>query len=789
MRKWLLRALCALLLVTLAGVAAAWLLLRGSLPHLEGQPPLAGLSAPVAVQRDVLGVVTIDAASEADAARALGYVHAQERYFEMDLMRRSAAGELAALFGPRALELDRGRRMHRLRTRVEGNLHGFAGERLPQLQAYAEGANAGLAALRVRPWPYLLLRQAPQPWQVSDSAMAGYAMYFDLQDSRNDRELALWQLGRHLPPPLRELLLRDGSQWDAPMLGQARGEAVLPDAATLDLRALPAPVEGEPATLADPVAPGSNNWAVGGALTADGRAIVADDMHLGLRAPNIWFRVRLRYPDPQAPGGRVDVSGFSLPGLPAVIVGSNGHIAWGFTNSYADTADWFPVRPCAAGAATACDALTRHTETIQVAGADPVSLEVTGTAAGPILHPDIDGQALALRWVAHLPGALNLGLAGFARAADLEQALGMAGQAAIPAQNLVIADRSGAIAWRVLGPLPDRAPGCTGLGADLATGGCAPWQLSTQASPVLRDPAGHRLWSANARVVDDQALARMGDGGYVLGIRAWQIRERLHAAERFDERALLAIQLDDRALLLHPWWQLLREEAGNAPAGSALRALADAGSDWSGHASIDSSAYRLARAWRLAVHARIARGLAAPALATLGAQFQLPDFPQLEGVVWPLLRERPAHLLPVGFDSWHALLEDAAADVRDDLGARGPLAGRHWGERNRARICHPLSAALPGLLARRLCMPAEPLPGDSVVPRAQGPDFGASQRMVVAPGHEADGLAHMPGGQSGHPLSPFWGAGHDDWVHGRPTPFLPGPALHTLQLQPQPAAP
>src|SRR5690606_32053967 len=226
---------------------------------------------------------------------------------------------------------------------------------------------------------------------------------------------------------------------------------------------------------------------------ADGRAIVADDMHLGLRAPNIWFRVRLRYPDPQAPGGRVDVSGFSLPGLPAVIVGSNGHIAWGFTNSYADTADWSPVRPCAAGAATGCDALTRHIETIQVAGADPVTLEVTETAAGPILHEDIDGQALALRWVAHLPGSLNLGLAGFARAADLDQALTLAGQAAVPAQNLVIADRSGAIAWRVLGPLPDRVAGCTGLGADAATGGCVPWPLSMQVSPVLRDPASHRL--------------------------------------------------------------------------------------------------------------------------------------------------------------------------------------------------------------------------------------------------------------------------------------------------------
>ncbi|RRN80568.1 penicillin acylase family protein [Pseudoxanthomonas sp. SGD-10] len=783
MRRWLLRAACALPLVLLALAAAAWLLLRGSLPRLEGSMALPGLAAPATVQRDALGIVTIDAASAGDAARALGYVHAQERFFEMDLLRRAAAGELAGLFGPRALDTDRRRRIHRLRARVEARLDAFAGTRMSQLQAYTEGVNAGLEALPVRPWPYLLLRQPPRPWQPADTALAGYAMYFDLQDAENRRELALWRLGRRLPAPLRELLLHDGSQWDAPLLAQPRGDAALPDAAAVDLRRLPAPpAAGQP--LHEPASPGSNNWAVGAALTTDGRAIVADDMHLGLRAPNLWFRVRLRYPDPAAPGGRVDVSGFSLPGLPAVVVGSNGHVAWGFTNAYADTADWFPVRPCGEGQAQDCDPVARHVETIRVAGGDDVQLEIRETAAGPLVHADIDGQALALRWVAHLPGALNLGLAGFAYAADLDQALAIADQAAIPAQNLVIADRHGAIAWRILGPLPARAPGCTGLRPDGSTATCTPWPLASASVPVLRDPPGQRLWTANARTLDGEALARVGDGGYALGIRAWQIRERLHAADRFDEQALLAMQLDDRALLLEPWHDLLLGEARRAPAGSALRALADAGGDWNGHAAPESVAYRLVRAWRLAVHARIARGLAAPALARLGPEFELPALPQLEGVAWPLLRQRPPHLLPAGFDSWEALLEDAAAEVRDALAAAGPLAARRWGEENTARICHPLSAAVPALLARRLCMPADELRGDRIVPRVAAPAFGASQRMVVAPGREQDGLAHMPGGQGGHPLSPFRGAGHDDWVHGRPTPFLPGPARYTLTLRP-----
>ena len=122
--------------------------------------------------------------------------------------------------------------------------------------------------------------------------------------------------------------------------------------------------------------------------------------------------------------------------------------------------------------------------------------------------------------------------------------------------------------------------------------------------------------------------------------------------------------------------------------------------------------------------------------------------------------------------------------VRDDLAEQGPLAERTWGERNTAAICHPLAAAIPLVGKRWLCMPADPLPGDGAMPRVQGPAFGASQRMVVSPGHEADGILHMPGGQSGHPLSPFWGAGHAAWVRGEPSPFLPAPARHTLRLQP-----
>jgi len=193
--------------------------------------------------------------------------------------------------------------------------------------------------------------------------------------------------------------------------------------------------------------------------------------------------------------------------------------------------------------------------------------------------------------------------------------------------------------------------------------------------------------------------------------------------------------------------------------------------------------YRIVRAWRRAVHERLADGLTAPAQAQMGKAFELPSLPQFEGVAWPLVTQRPMHLLPRRFASWDALFEDAARDAQATLEKDGPLATVTWGTQNTARICHPLVRALP-FAKPVLCMPADPLPGDGSMPRVQAPESGASERMVVSPGHEVDGITHMPGGQSGHPLSPYWGAGHEDWVLGRATPFLPGDAQHTMTLHP-----
>jgi penicillin amidase len=793
MRRWLKRILVSVLLAGFVVVVAGWLMLRGSLPQLQGEAAIAGLASEATIERDALGTITVTAGSEADAARALGFAHAQERFFEMDLARRSAAGELAALVGPAALPRDRSNRVHRLRARMPAFLAAIPAVQREVLDAYSTGVNDGLDALAVRPFPYLLLRAEPQPWLPEDSLLAGLAMFFELQDAQNRRELSLWQLRDHLPEPLLALLGAPGTRWDAPLLGDAWPEPE-PQALREALMSLPAAPASAIAKLESDVdaqeVPGSNNFAVSGQLTVDGRSIVADDMHLGLRAPGTWMRLRLRYPDARAATGSVDATGVSLPGVPGLVVGSNGRIAWGFTNSYGDWLDWVRVDFVDNGrrryrTPDGEAEIVVQQERLAVKGAPDEVLEVRETRWGPLLADSGDGAALALMWTAQRPGAIDLGLGGLLHANSVEEAVAIAQRSGTPVQNLVVGDANGHIAWTLMGRLPQRLGDCDPAQPLRPLDGCewAPGWIDPAAVPALIKPPEGRVWSANSRMVDEEGLKVVGNGGYDLGARQRQIRDRLFERALFTETELMAVQLDDEARFMRPWWKRLRVALESAPHDPALAELEAATREEPQRASIESVSYRAARGFRGLLLERALQRLLAPARAALGESLIEPRTQQIEPLLLALTDAGGAGsdvlASAQALDAAHALASDWASQG-------GSFAERSWGERNTASICHPLAAALPGFARPALCMPRQPLPGDSNLPRVQAPSFGASQRMVVAPGREDDGLFHMPGGASGHPLSPFWGAGHTDWAAGTPSPFLPGPAEYRLTLVPHP---
>jgi len=808
--------------VVVALALAGLLVLRASLPQLDGRQPVTGLGAPVTIERDARGTPTIRARSREDLAFATGFLHAEDRFFQMDLARRLAAGELAEILGPAALPQDRRARLFRFRAVARAALAGLRPEERGTLLAYTRGVNAGLATLGSRPWEYWLLGSRPAVWREEDSLLTGLAMWWQLQYPELDRELqresverAIVAQGSKDPAAAMRFLFPRGTSWDAPVAGPEGPPAYpldppIPSPAALDLRLRPAPVGihllsavsavGRDSSVGRPPAFGSNNWALDGAHTADGRALVANDMHLGLGVPAVWYPLRLIVAASASDPG-LDLGGVTLPGTPVMVAGSNTRIAWGFSNSFGD---WLDVTRMSCPADHTLlrpdgerESFVRYAETIRIRGANPERLEVEAAPSGVRLpglagpgNPTAPGCDI-VAWLATVPTATNFGLLRLERAQSADEALELAPEIGIPPQNLIVGDNGGHIGWTVIGRIPDDS----GVPPFRRNTGTLPWRQAA-AQPRLSDPADGILWSANARVMDGDAErilsgAHAASGvAYDLAARAQQIRDDLRRVVYPATPAnMLAIQLDDRALFLARWQRQLlelldeRATAGHFERGEFRRLIAD----WSGEAAPGSVSYRLVRtfhevladrAWRLILRALDARDGA-------GDPQGGPPPPQFEGALWQLVTRQPAHLLPLVATSWRAFELEALDATLDEL-ARGcrTLASCGYESTHPVEIRHPLSSSLPGFVAQYLDMPELRLPGDQDMPRVQVGAFGASERFAVEPGREEAGYLELPGGASGHPLSPFYRAGFADWAAGRPAPFRPGPVRYALELDP-----
>ena len=833
----------AIAVLVLAPLAVMHTVLRASLPQLDGTIRAAGLTAPVTIERDRLGVPTLVAANRVDLAYATGFVHGQDRFFEMDLSRRLAAGELSELFGAVAVDQDRKTRRFHFRKVARAVVDQAPAEQKAVVEAYTRGVNDGVSSLRSRPWEYWVLGSPPVQWRSEDTILVVYSMWWDLQGNGLLREAlrrelnariggkecdAGWKCGLRFFYPAR-------SEWDAPdgsatgTGGSAVASDIVPPAAgipgpdVLDVRgatgtkaaasapAVALPARGAVVPVTSTAGPwsravwaafspatddavhdvGSNNWALSGQLTATGSALVANDMHLGQRVPTLWYHARLRTVGTASEPG-LDLNGVTLPGAPLLVAGSNGHIAWGFTNSYGD---WLNVElvPCTSIGESEMHTpsgvvpLTVEREEIRVKGGPAVVEDVKSGPAGTLLRAEPERQMCWFgSWLATLPAATNLNLIGLEHATSVNDAMALAPSVGIPHQNFVVGDRDGHIGWTIAGRIP------TDIGAERSNGH-SPW-TTAENHPRIVDPPGGRIWTANARVTDDerQEVAIGGDlaslgSEYDLGARARQIRDDLAAIEGPATPAqMLKIQTDDRAIFLTRWHDFLLNliDADSVRDHPRRAEFKKALGNWNGRADVDSVAYRLVRGYRKHVESAlwdmIARALQIPASDSphLPSQFEIP--------MWQLIHDQPLHMLAADHPSWREFLLDTLDATIADLDKTcGPkLEQCTWGTRRIVRIQHPISHGLP-ILAPLLDMPTVQLPGDHDMPRVQEGDFGASERFSVSPGHEEQGYFELPGGQSGHPLSPYYRAGFMEWARGEPLPFLPGKAEHTLTLQPE----
>jgi penicillin G amidase len=791
--KYVVATACAALI--LVPLTAVHFVLRASLASLDGDVHHLGVVAPVTIDRDSMGVPTIEAANRVDLAYGIGFAHGQDRFFEMDLSRRLPAGELSEVFGKAAIEQDKKARLFRFRQVARAALQLGTPEQRAVLEAYARGVNAGLAGLHSRPWEYWVLGSAPVEWRPEDTLLVSHAMWWDLQYSGIDREIRRLQINERVGGPECEGGWKCGMQfmypgkteWDAPNApsGVVNSGVIAGGASGYGAVSIPPPevisvrgAAGPTASLV-PVTPdigiGSNNWAVSGQHTVTGAALIANDMHLRARVPVIWYRARMRV---RASGlqSALDLNGVTLPGAPLLVAGSNGHIAWGFTNSYGD---WVDVKKADCASAGAV-----QQEEIRVHGAPSVSFTVKSSPAGVLYRADPDGKACwFVSWLAQQPSATNINLMGLERAFSVNDALTLAPTLGIPHQNFVIGDQQGHIAWTIGGRIPAAS------GATRATG--SPLWTTPETHPHIVDPQIGRIWTANARATEDSVqLTAIGGidsavgADYDLAARARQIRDDLLGNPNLAApQDMLRIQLDHRAVFLTRWQQFLTElldtEAlANHPEREQFRKLIDS---WDAAAGTDSVGYRLVRGF----HERLEKTVWEMVLTGLQLAPDERDWApsRFEPALWLMVHEQPLHMLDSTYPDWHQfLLTQVDLTIKDLHESCPQLESCTWGTHKPVHVQHPLSTAIP-LLSRFLDMPQMQLPGDHDMPRVQDGSIGASERFAVSPGHEDQGYIHLPGGQSGHPLSPYYRAGFMDWASGRPTPFLPGPCEHRMTLQ------
>ena len=762
-------------LLTTVALALA-LTLWWSQPILEGRLASSGLEAPVLVQRDATGHVTIEAHHRRDAAYATGFVHAQEQFLSMDIRRRLAAGELAALLGPIAIEPDQRHRPHRFRAHARRLVGELSPHEAETLRAYTQGVNDALEQAVVWPFPYSTLLIPPEPWRMEDSLLNQFAMYLILQSGYWKVESAVGALTDVFDAEVAQFLRPDNTHYDAPLDGRdAPFHAKIPSPEQIDLRHIRIDAEQLHKVRMHWEQPGSNALAVGHAHTTHSGALLANDMHLALLVPNIWFRMHLQW---QNAGVSHMASGLTLPGGPWLIAGSNGHIAWGFTNSNIDTQDLIMLGPD--------DAITYEEQPLEVRFAPDRTVRTAHSAWGPIIDEDANGRPRALHWVAYALHGEQIHFHAIEQATDTRSALQIFQRSSTPTLNVLVVDRQGNLGWTLAGPILARKQ----------HRGNRPVESSARPDPILRllapdqypllyNPPAQRLWSANQRHIGGPAYRLLGNGRYVFAARARQIRERLFAKETFTETDLLALQLDTRADYLTEWQQRLNRILDHPSIRAQVQQhhLREVLADWNGHADADSVGYRLLRTFRKRTHELFLLVLQ----TAIG--FDEPDRHmanlrwQLDGPLTQLIEAEARHFLPENLSDWDAFMAEALQITIAEMTADSDLAQATWGQYNHSRIHHPLSHAL-SWLGPWLDPPVTALSGDLNLPKVVHRGFGAAARMTVAPGREDQGILQMAAGQSGHPLSPFYNTDHDAWLTGRVVPFLPGVPRYTLELVP-----
>lgn len=772
--RWSGRAAAGLILLALAAtmilVAAMW----WSLPARNGRLVLPGLASAVDIAFDGAGIPHVSATNETDAWTALGWLHARDRLFQMEMMRRGAAGRLAEVTGPPALRFDRYMRLLGLVPRAEADLAALPVRTRQMLEAYATGVNAWIRERGRFAAPEFVLLGAPEPWRPVDSLLWGKVMGLwlsgnwrtELERARleailsPDRVEDVWPADT-TPGRPDQPLLRQGASAGPAALNLPEGHPRLAGLAGLAAQIPRFPVDAPLPSMA------SNAWTVAPARAVRGAPLLASDPHLGYSAPILWYLARI-----ELPGGRM-LAGATAPGVPGIVIGRNERLAWGFTTTHSDTQDVFVERLSGPDAYETPDGprpFVQREEVIRVRGADPVTMTVRETRHGPVISDldapqgRADGTVLAVAMANLAPGdTAAAGLLALNEAGSIASAREAARLISSPAQNMMVADAEGGIALYLTGRVPVRR---SGDGSHPVAGwdGRADWTgfVPFDALPHVENPASGMLANANNRIVPPGSpvfLGRDWPGDW----RFRRVGEMLTERPRHAAADFAAMQADVVSVFAREALPALRAAPRPEGAGGAAFDLLTA---WDGEMEGQ-------RPQPLIFHATMGR-FARTVLTRAG----VPEDAQRPSAEF-LLR---LLTIPERGRAWCGeagcapLLSAALSQAVAELGpVHGPdPSAWRWGAAHQARFEHPILRYVPGLDS--LTRIATPSAGDGeTVNRAGlrdelegrfGNIHGAGFRGVFDLSDPAGAWAVIATGQSGHPMSPHWSDQLDTWRDG-----------------------
>ncbi len=759
-RRWLAALAIALALPVLAGAGTgAWLAWR-AFPTISGRLAVPGLGAPVEVIRDRWGIPHLYATSAHDLFFAQGYVHAQDRLWQMDFNRRVPSGRLSELFGEVTLSSDRFLRTVGMHRAAEDEQAHLDPESAQTLDAYAAGVNAWIARSGSRlPIEFALLRYRPEPWTPTDSLAFGKLLAWILGGNWRYQLLRAHLIARFGVEGMRVLVPPYAT--NAPVIIPA-GTRTSDWQQTALLRLLDQP------GLSSGI--GSNNWVLSGSRTATGRPLLANDPHLEAQMPSIWYEMHLV-------GGPYDVTGVALPGVPGVVIGHNAHVAWGVTNAPTDVQDLFierfhPTDPTRYLYRGRWEPAKIVREAIRVRGRPDVVETVRITRHGPIINDVVEGldTFLALRWTALEPGTVSASVLRLDRARTWDEFRAALRLWTVPAQNFVYADRRGNIGYQLPGRIPIRANG-DGMVPVPGWTGEYEWvgEIPFERLPSSFNPPRGAIVTANNRIVPDRYAYQLSQE-WDPGFRARRIETLLAPLHRASIEDMEAIQMD---LVSLPGRETVRALHDIHITGDPEAGLLQDLRTWDGVLRADSRPAAIYEAFRLALLPLVFKDVLGDDLYKRYLE---------RGEAWQvallgLLRDPSSRWWgPGGRDT---VVAQALREARDLLTRRlGPdRSNWTWGRLHAMRFVHPLGRI--GALSWFFNAVAPPTGGDLFTvnnggfsPQAFSQIIVASYRQIIDLSDWDRSIAINTTGQSGLPLHRHYRDFVSRWATGGYHPML-----------------